>query len=159
MKIIPFNRANEENGWLSFVYPADFYLDNHHFFCVEQYMNYYKAVVFNDTYRIEKILKSRDIQEIRQYGKDVTNYIDKIWNVRRIAACYKGNLAKFQQNQDLKEKLLATGDTMIALVNKNDKIWGIGLNPDDSRIYNISKWDGLNISGYILMDVRQSLKD
>ena len=40
-------------------------------------------------------------------------------------------MRKFSQNQDLKEKLKATGDTILAECAVKDCIWGIGLSMKD----------------------------
>ena len=57
--------------------------------------------------------------------------------------------AKFTQNPDLKEKLLATGDTLLIEGNRwNDRYWGVDLRSGN----------GENHLGQILMKIRKELK-
>ncbi len=159
MKVIAFNKPIEENGYLSIRYLSNFYADGHRFFSVEQYFYYQKALTFKDEYRCKKILEATDSNEIIEIAKNITNYDDKIWNGRKQIVLYLGNLAKFLQNEQLKEQLLQTGDNMIALCNKTDKINGIGYNRDDSRIYKTKNWLGNNLHGFSLMEVRRTIKE
>ena len=56
-------------------------------------------------------------------------------------------MRKFSQNQDLKEKLKATGDTILAECAVKDCIWGIGLSMKDPDRLDRSKWKGQNLLG------------
>ena len=42
--------------------------------------------------------------------------------------------------------------------NPRDKRWAIGLSADDDRVLDESQWQGENLLGKILMQVRQELK-
>ena len=66
-------------------------------------------------------------------------------------------MEKFLQNQKLKELLLQTGDAILAECAVQDKIWGIGLSMKDEQQFNISKWQGQNLLGFALMEVREKL--
>ncbi|MBP3885466.1 MAG: NADAR family protein [Olsenella sp.] len=76
--------------------------------------------------------------------------------VRKIVV-YEGLLAKFSQNGDLLNRLLATGDDVLAECAVKDRIWGIGLSMDDPRRFNKSLWKGQNLLGSALMMARDSL--
>jgi len=158
MRVICFERPVEENGYMNSWYEAPFYAEGRRFWCAEQYVLYKKSLMFADEYHANKIAESKEKTEIIKYAKDIKGYVDKVWNARRVAVVYRANLYKFRQNLELKQALLETGETPIALLGKTDKIWGIGLNKDDTRIYNMSKWDGLNLLGFALMEVRDTLK-
>ena len=69
------------------------------------------------------------------------------WNGIRQIVIYEGLMRKFSQNQDLKEKLKATGDTILAECAVKDCIWGIGLSMKDPDRLNRSKWKGQNLLG------------
>ena len=69
---------------------------------------------------------------------------------------YNGLCAKFQ-NPELKAKLKATGDAVLAECAVRDCIWGIGLSMTDSKRLEMDKWRGQNLLGFALMIVRDAL--
>ena len=72
---------------------------------------------------------------------------------------YEGLLAKFSQNEELKARLLATGNALLAECAMRDRIWGIGLSMTDPRRFDKSAWRGQNFMGYSLMLVRDKLSN
>jgi hypothetical protein len=70
----------------------------------------------------------------------------------------RGIRAKFQQNSEIRHKLLDTGLMLLAECAPRDMVWGIGLGIDDDRIYDTSKWKGKNLLGQTLMQVRSDLR-
>ena len=72
---------------------------------------------------------------------------------------YDGLVAKFSQNEDLKEKLLGTGNDILAECAVKDRIWGIGLSMNDPDQHDMSKWKGQNLLVYALMMVRTKLSN
>ena len=70
-----------------------------------------------------------------------------------------GLLQKFYQNKDLKNRLLDTGDSLLAECAVNDRIWGIGLSMHDPERFCQAKWKGENLLGYTLMAVRDKLRN
>ena len=70
---------------------------------------------------------------------------------------YEGLLAKFSQNDELKDSLVNTGNVILAECAVKDRIWGIGLSMKDENRYDKSKWRGENLLGYTLMMVRERL--
>ncbi len=159
MRVIKFYKPNEENGYLCLDYHCSFFMDGYNFTTVNQYVAYSKAKIFNDEYRMKKILSATTAGEIRELIKGIGNVDAKVWNGRLPLIYYKGNYAKFDQNEDLRQLLLDTGDTMIAYCNKNDKTNGIGLYGDDTRIYKTTSWQGQNLLGFNLMEVRDTLRN
>ena len=70
----------------------------------------------------------------------------------------RGMLAKFEQDEGLKQKLLETGDAYLVECAVSDKIWACGIGLHDDARFDQSKWTGTNILGFALMEVREILK-
>lgn len=158
MSVIGFHNPDEQYGFLSNWYLSDFTVDGVSFSSMEQYMMYQKAVVFKDKDIASKILKTDDVKRIKEYGRQVSNYDDTVWNGVRQIVIYKGLLEKFRQNEKLKKELLDTGDDILAECAVSDKIWGIGLSMKDSNKNDIKAWRGQNLLGFALMLVRDELR-
>lgn len=157
MKIICFHNPNEENGYLSNWYPSFFTADGVAFSSIEQFMMYRKAICFCDELVATQILSTNDVAKIKALGRLVSNYNESYWNGVRQIVVYEGLLAKFSQNDNLRNQLKATGNAVLAECAVKDKIWGIGLSMKDADRFNIEKWKGKNLLGYTLMMVRERL--
>ena len=140
MNIICFHNPDEENGYLSNWYLSQFSINGIQFSSMEQYMMYSKAVCFNDKVIAEQILNTQDVAHIKELGRSVLDYN-----------------AKFKQNEDLKRKLLGTGNNVLAECAVRDQIWGIGLSMKNPDRFEPENWNGQNLLGYALMMVRESL--
>lgn len=156
-QIIGFHNPDESYGYLSNWYLSEFTIKNITFYSMEQYMMYQKAMLFQDIITAEQILQTSNQGHIKMLGHSVKNYDDIIWNGMRQLIVYEGLVAKFQQNEDLHQKLLHTNDAILAECAVQDRIWGIGLSMTDENRFNISKWRGQNLLGFALMQVRNSL--
>lgn len=156
-KIICFHNPDEQNGYLSNWYMSDFEYNNITFSSMEQYMMYMKAMLFKDTEIAQEILKTSNVAEIKALGRKVRNFNDKEWDKHKEEIITNGLYAKFSQNDTLKNKLLATGQAVLAECAVNDRIWGIGLSMKDNNRLNIKSWRGQNLLGKCLMTVREKL--
>ena len=159
MRIICFHNPDEENGYLSNWYPSAFVVDGVGFSSAEQYMMYKKAVCFGYWDTAKEILCTDDAAQIKELGRQVSNYNESYWNGTRQIVVFEGLLAKFSQNENLKNQLKATDDAVLAECAVKDRIWGIGLSMKDSDRFEISRWKGQNLLGYTLMMVRERLKE
>lgn len=156
--IVCFHKPEEINGYLSNWYPSDFAVDGISYTSMEQYMMYKKAIVFNDTNIAAQILQTSDVSKIKYLGRCVSGYNDTIWNGLRQITVYQGLLEKFGQNADLKERLLATGNGILAECAVSDTVWGNGISMKDPRRFDMTEWTGSNLLGFSLMMVRERFK-
>lgn len=157
MRIICFHNPNEENGYLSNWYPARFTVNEIEFSSMEQYMMYRKANCFGDKSIAAQILATDDVAEIKALGRLVSGYDDNYWSGIRQIVVYEGLLAKFSQNEDLKQQLKNTETAILAECAVRDRIWGIGLSMKDPNRLDRMRWQGQNLLGYTLMMVRSRL--
>ena len=157
MSVICFHNPNEENAYLSNWYPSPFTVEKKNFSSMEQFMMYRKAICFGDEAVSKNILSTDDASQIKALGRQVKNYDEHIWNGIRQIVVYKGLLAKFSQNEDLKDRLKSTGEAILAECAVKDLIWGVGLSMKDPDRLDKTKWKGQNLLGYTLMMVREYL--
>ena len=137
---------------------ANFTIDGVTYNCAEQYMMHQKALLFGDEEVAELIMKETNPSEQKKYGRMIKNFDKAVWDKNCLAIVYEGNLAKFKQNEDLKEEMLSTGDKIFVEASPYDNIWGIGLGEDAEGIENPSFWLGLNLLGQALTLVKNELK-
>lgn len=91
--------------------------------------------------------------KIKALGRSVKAYNDVVWNGLRQIIIYDGLIQKFLQNKELQNKLLDTGNAILAECAVQDRIWGIGCSMKDEKRYNITEWDGQNLLRFSLMRV------
>ena len=143
---------------LSQWYKSDFIIDDVKYCCMEQYMMAEKAKLFNDSETLNLIMDETDQKTIKDLGRMVKNFNSNIWDENKYNIVLKGNFAKFSQNNNLKDFLLSTNDSIIVEASPYDKVWGIGMKQDDKNILDVSKWKGKNLLGFALMEVRDMLR-
>lgn len=124
----------------------------------EHYMMAGKARLFNDAEILEKILKAPSPNQVKSLGRKVKNFDPKLWNEHKYEIVKQGNLLKFSQNKKYKDFLLSTGDKILVEASPYDTIWGIGMLETDSRAENPLLWNGKNLLGFALMEVRDELR-
>lgn len=145
------------DGVFSNFHPCNIEFDGHIFNCSEQLFMYFKAKYFKDDESVSLILEAKDPMTAKKLGRKVKGYDDSTWsNVRyqfMLAAC----MAKFHQNEDLKQELLNTSGTDMVEASPLDPIWGIGLHEDDPLAWDKKSWKGTNLLGRALDLVRDKL--
>lgn len=139
-------------------YDAGFTLVGKHFKTAEHWMMYRKAFLFGDINKAAEILKENHPSGAKQRGREVDRFSKSLWEANCKLIVYKGNYAKFTQNEQLKKALLDTGDTILVEAAPNDPIWGIGMNEATARKTNPKDWKGTNWLGEILTQLREDLK-
>lgn len=158
-KIICFHNPDEPNGYLSNWYLSNFQADGMSFSSMEQYMMYRKACLFGDTPIADEILSTDNVGKIKALGRKVAGYDEIIWSGTRQVIVYNGLLEKFRQNAELQKMLLETGTCILAECAVKDRIWGIGLGMHDENRFSMGKWQGQNLLGFALMEVREQLRN
>lgn len=124
----------------------------------EHYMMAGKARLFNDAEILEKILKAASPNQVKALGRKVKNFDPKLWDEHKYEIVKQGNLLKFSQNKKYKDFLLSTGDKILVETSPYDTIWGIGMLETDLRAENPLLWNGKNLLGFVLMEVRDELR-
>lgn len=161
---LPDERDKYEYFWgnrfvFSQWYPCKFEVDGKTYNCAEQYMMHQKAVLMDDMERAEIIMALDEPREMKQQGRYVENFDKKIWDKCCQDVVEKGNMAKFSQNEELKERLLRTFPRTLVEASPMDRIWGIGLAKEDHRAWNKQTWRGRNLLGEVLTRVRDNLME
>ena len=149
-----FWKDDEENGCFSNWYRRKFVIDDFEYLHVEQYMMAQKAKLFHDSERYTAILRATTPRECKDLGKLVTPFDSKTWDAVKYEIVKTANRAKYDQNQDLKDRLIKTGKAIMAEASPGDFIWGIGMTANKASSTNPSKWPGQNLLGKILMELR-----
>ncbi|REC44764.1 NADAR family protein [Chryseobacterium pennipullorum] len=124
----------------------------------EHYMMAGKARLFNDRETEEEILKAATPNQAKALGRKVKNFDPQVWDECKCGIVIQGNFLKFSQNQNFKDFLLSTGDKVLVEASPYDRIWGIGMLETDSRADNPLLWNGENLLGFALMEVRDQLR-
>lgn len=152
-----FHKPEEPHGYLSNWYISPFTADGIRFTSTEQFIMYKKCMIFGDEQSAKAVLVTNDPAEQQDIGRKAKGYIHTLWSGIRQTIAYEGLLEKFRQNDELRRKLLDTGDAYLVECAGSDKTWACGIKLDDARRFDASLWDGQNILGFTLMQVRGSL--
>jgi ribA/ribD-fused uncharacterized protein len=136
---------------------SSFTVDDITYCTAEQFMMAAKARLFGDSSTERKILRAVSPKEQKALGRAVTPFDEDKWNSVARDLVYQGNHAKFSQNSDLKELLIATQGTTLVEASPFDQVWGIGLAEDDPRALKIETWNGKNWLGEVLTKVREDI--
>ncbi len=125
--------------------------------CAEQYMMAQKAILFNDKESLARIMASTSPRIQKGLGRKVRGFNQSKWNAQARGIVYRGNWAKFTQNEDLMRLLLATRGTTLVEASPSDTIWGIGLGEDEPLAWDRKTWRGKNWLGEVLTRVRNDI--
>lgn len=136
---------------------SSFTIETDTYCCMEQYMMAEKARLFNDHKILDKILNNQNPKQIKELGRQVRGFDNTKWEKYSASIILNGNLAKFLQDENLKQFLMETKDKILVEASPYDKIWGIGLSEDHDNANNPVLWKGQNLLGFALMEVRDEL--
>jgi hypothetical protein len=116
-----------------------------------------KAVLFGDEETRAEVLRAPNPGAAKALGRKVRGFDEAAWARQRFSTVVRANEAKFAQNPELGRYLRQTGDRILVEASPVDRIWGIGLAADDEKVSDPNSWRGLNLLGFALMRVRESL--
>ncbi len=156
-----FHRPEEPYGFLSNWYLSDFVLDGRRYSSNEQYIMHQKCLLFGDEASAARVLQTDDPEEQQRIGRNAGGFAENehVWSGTRQLVALRGLMAKFSQKEALKQKLLATGDAWLVECANSDKTWACGRSLNDDRRFDAARWDGDNILGFALMEIRKKLKE
>ena len=149
--------ANLHKGCLSQWQECSFEVDGVSYSSAEQFMMAEKARKFGDGETLARILSAKLPRKIKALGREVKSFDGKKWDSVKFEVVVRGNMAKFSQNRELLSFLLGTGDATLVEASPEDKIWGVGLKEEARDILDPDKWQGENLLGKALMEVRSKL--
>lgn len=123
----------------------------------EQAFMYFKALQFKDFETAKQILKESNPAEAKKLGRLVKNFKNSEWEEVRYGVMLKVNIPKYNL-PTFKQFLLATKDKILVECNPRDPVWGIGLSEEDPRVHDTHLWQGQNLLGKVLMEIRSTLQ-
>jgi ribA/ribD-fused uncharacterized protein len=146
------------SGIYSQWYKAKMEIDGIEYNTCEQYMMHQKALLFKDEDIAEEIMNELDPSKQKFLGRKIKNFDKSIWDKHCLSIVFRGNLAKFSQNPDLKSALLSTGNRLMVEASPKDNIWGIGMHYEDEGVENPANWKGNNLLGQAITLVKNELR-
>jgi len=146
------------NGIYSQWFLSNFVIDGFEYNSCEQFMMHQKALLFEDFEIADKIMKENNPASQKSLGKQVKGFDKGVWDRNCFSIVYRGNYAKFTQNESLKKQLLATENRTLVEASPVDFIWGIERPVDYQGNENPTNWRGLNLLGFAIMTVRNQIK-
>tara|TARA_B100000029_G_C17494403_1_gene930305 strand:+ start:391 stop:963 length:573 start_codon:yes stop_codon:yes gene_type:complete len=118
-----------------------------------------KASLMGDEVTYRSIRNCDNPKDTKELGRQVKPFIQELWNKNICNIAKAVVLAKFKSIPELRALLLNTGDSYIAEAAPRDKIWGIGMGVMNPKINIPAEWNGVNILGWALMEVRNELRN
>ncbi len=137
-------------------YTYDMEIDGFKFNCVEQYMMYQKAMLFGDSKTAFKILNETIPNIIKQLGREVSNFNEKIWDEHKYEIVKKACYYKFFKTNLYNQFIKYKGYNFVE-ASPYDKIWGVGLSENDDAILEEKNWRGQNLLGKILTELAKGI--
>lgn len=146
-----------DQSCLSNWYPAPFVHEGTRYENNEQFMMAKKAHAFDDKTALARILANPNPFQCKKLGREVRNFDPKVWDEIKFPIVLTGCVAKFSQNEMLREFLLSTIGKILVEASQYDRIWGIGLAVTDPKATIPVCWKGQNLLGFALMAARGRL--
>jgi ribA/ribD-fused uncharacterized protein len=130
-------------------------------------MMQHKALLFSDHSTAREILLTSSPRKCKALGRSTSGFVAEVWDKHKLAVVTEGSYHKFMHSlaadpEELKNKLLATGDRELVEASRFDRVWGVGFTREQLRIgkkggYGREKW-GENLLGKALMAARGRIR-
>lgn len=138
-------------------WPAPFAVEGRRYATAEHWMMTQKALLFRDERTAAEIVAATSPKQAKELGRQVKGFEEATWGAEKYRIVLAGCLAKFGQNEPLKDFLLQTGSKVLVEASPVDRVWGVGLAADDPAARNPLLWRGQNLLGFALMEARDRL--
>jgi len=158
-RILYYSRDRETFGFLSHFHPSPIVIDGEAWPTVEHYYQAQKSPIAAYRNAIRSAVHPGHVKRLSAPPVGKARLVEGSWFAKngkipradwaevKLDIMRRGDQAKFAQNPDLAELLLATGDAELIEDAANDAFWGIG-----------KDGNGPNWAGRILMEVRDRLR-
>ena len=107
-------------------HPSPFTINNEKFHGAEQWIQYQKFLLSDDSYTANQILKCDDHLEAKRLSYRINDFDPDKWRDDGFELCYAGIEEKFTQNSLLMHMLKAMAPKTLVEAS-NDKLWGTGI--------------------------------
>jgi ribA/ribD-fused uncharacterized protein len=141
-----------EDAYSNWYYSPNFTIDNHTFDYGEKAMMWLKSLLFGDFQKADEIMlakfpwdtkdKNGKVIEFghKSLGRQVKGFDEKIWFENCDDIMDAVTYAKFSQIDDLREGIIHSDPLMIVEASPYDLIWGIGLEENDPKAWDVATW-------------------
>lgn len=153
-----FHKPEEPYGFLSNWFYSPFDIDDTHYTSAEQYIMHQKCLLFGDENSAKAVLATEYPEKQQDIGRQAKGYVNNVWAGSRQIIAVRGLFAKFKQNDELMGKLLETNEAYLVECAHTDTIWACGKRLNEPDRLDASKWNGQNILGFSLMEVRHNIQ-
>lgn len=143
-----------KHSYLSNFFPAKLVVNGQRFVHSEQAYQYSKAVICGRDDIAKSVKSCIDPKKIKKYGDKAESKPE--WEEIKCETMKCILLAKFTQNDQLREKLISTGTTPLLECTTN-LYWGTGWKFDEEGWSKGAKYPGKNKLGLLLSEVRELL--
>lgn len=104
---------------------------NYFFHLTSPFSNFHPAKF--EYKKLTFISNEQFMMKVKKLGRCVQNYDEAYWESRRYKIVLFGVRLKFTQNPELKDILMATGESRMIEENPYDKVWAAGLSEYDCK--------------------------
>lgn len=127
------------------------------FYYGEQYFMYLKSLEFQDFETAKQILEHPELGPVgfKKLGRQLKNYktYGPNWEKVKVSVMVKVQIYKYK-SEDMRQRLLETGDTLLIEASPYDQYWGAGMYAANINQGNYKNLTGKNMLGKILTALR-----